>query len=164
MSSDKKKTKKDTQISENQLKMLKAPKTEVSKLEMPTEMLKLETPIEMKKLEKPIEMPKLEITIAARALTKVNIALKNKRGLGDVVMTELEIAVAPMHRLCKKAGADRVSEDAAKELAKALEEIGVKIAKEALDYAMQARRKTIKAEDIKTATRKITGRLFFDYY
>ncbi len=48
-------------------------------------------------------------------------------------MTELEIAVAPMHRLCKKAGADRVSEAAAKELAKALEEIGVKIAKEALD-------------------------------
>ena len=47
-------------------------------------------------------------------------------------MTELEIAVAPMHRLCKKAGADRVSEAAAKELAKALEEIGVKIAKEAL--------------------------------
>ena len=49
-------------------------------------------------------------------------------------MTELEIAVAPMHRLCKKAGADRVSEAAAKELAKALEEIGVKIAKEALDF------------------------------
>jgi histone H3/H4 len=50
-------------------------------------------------------------------------------------MNELVIAVAPMHRLCKKAGADRVSEAAAKELAKVLEEIGVKIAKEALDYA-----------------------------
>ncbi|MDR2707949.1 MAG: NFYB/HAP3 family transcription factor subunit, partial [Nitrososphaerota archaeon] len=55
-------------------------------------------------------------------------------------MTELEIAVAPMHRLCKKAGADRVSEAAAKELAKALETIGVKIAKEALDFAMHAGR------------------------
>ncbi len=164
LSNDKKKTEKDTQTSENQLKMLKAPTLDVSKIEMPTEMLKLGTPIEMKKLEKPMEMPKLEITIAARALTKVNIALKNKRGLGDVVMTELEIAVAPMHRLCKKAGADRVSEAAAKELAKALEEIGVKIAKEALDYAMHAGRKTIKAEDIETATRKVTGKLFFDYY
>ena len=69
-------------------------------------------------------------------------------------MTELEIAVAPMHRLCKKAGADRVSEAAAKELAKALEEIGVKIAKEALDYAMHAGRKTIKAEDIEIALEK----------
>ena len=103
-------------------------------------------------------MPKLEITIATRTL------VKDKIGLGAVVMTELEIAVAPMHRLCKKAGADRVSEDAAKELAMVLEEIGVKIAKEALNYAMQAGRKTIKAEDIKTATRKITGKLFFDYY
>jgi len=68
-------------------------------------------------------------------------------------MTELEIAVAPMHRLCKKAGADRVSEAAAKELAKALEEIGVKIAKEALDFAMHAGRKTIKAEDIEIAAK-----------
>ena len=66
-----KKTKKDTQISENQLKMLKAPQTEVSKLEMPTEKLKLETPLEMKKLEKPTELPKLEI--------KENIPLKKKR-------------------------------------------------------------------------------------
>ena len=158
LSNEKKKTEKDTETSKNKLKMLKAPKTEISKLEKPTEMLKLETPTEMKKLEKPIQMPKLEIKIVAGRLTKT------ERGLGDVVMTELEIAVAPMHRLCKKAGADRVSEAAAKELAKALEEIGVKIAKEALDHAKQARRKTIKAEDIKTATRKITGNLSFDYY
>ncbi|HEX69205.1 MAG TPA: histone, partial [Candidatus Bathyarchaeota archaeon] len=53
-----------------------------------------------------------------------------------------ELAIAPMHRICKKAGAQRVSEAAAKELAKALEEIGIKIAKEALDYAMHAGRKT----------------------
>ena len=59
-----------------------------------------------------------------------------------VFMTGLELAVAPMHRLCKKAGAERVSEAAAKELAKALEEIGIKIAKEALDFAVHAGRKT----------------------
>jgi DNA-binding protein len=86
------------------------------------------------------------------------IALKRKRSYGVVYMTELEIAVAPMHRLCKKAGADRVSEAAAKELAKSLEEIGVKIAKEALDYAMHAGRKTIKAEDIEIAARKVMGK------
>ena len=39
-------------------------------------------------------------------------------------MNHSEIAVAPMHRLCKNAGADRVSEASAKELAKALEDIG----------------------------------------
>ena len=91
-------------------------------------------------------------------ITKVNIALKRKRSYGEVNMTKSEIAVAPMHRLCKKAGAARVSEAAAKELAKKLEEIGVKIAKEALDYAMHAGRKTIKAEDIEIATRKVTGK------
>jgi histone H3/H4 len=70
-------------------------------------------------------------------------------------MTNLELSVAPMHRLCKKAGAERVSEAAAKELAKALEGIGIKIAKEALDFTMHAGRKTIKAEDIEIATKKV---------
>jgi len=73
-------------------------------------------------------------------------------------MVESEIALAPMHRLCEKAGAERVSEAAAKELAKALQEIGIKIAKEALDYSMHAGRKTIKTEDIEIATRKVMGK------
>ncbi len=73
-------------------------------------------------------------------------------------MAGIELAVAPMHRICKKAGAHRVSEAAAKELAKVLDEIGVKIAREAYDYAMYAGRKTIKAEDIEIAARKIMTR------
>jgi histone H3/H4 len=63
-----------------------------------------------------------------------------------------------MHRLCKNARADRVSEEAAKELAKVLEEIGTKIAKEAWDYATYAGRKTIKMEDIEIAIRKVIGK------
>jgi len=73
-------------------------------------------------------------------------------------MTDLELAVAPMYRLCKKAGAERVSEAAAEELAKALDEIGLRIAKEALDFALHSGRKTIKAEDIEIAARKVMGR------
>jgi histone H3/H4 len=70
-------------------------------------------------------------------------------------MAKLELSVAPMHRLCKKAGAERVSETAAKELAKVLQEIGIKIAKDSLRYAMHAGRKTIKTEDIEEAARDI---------
>jgi DNA-binding protein len=73
-------------------------------------------------------------------------------------MVELELAIASMHRLCKKAGAERVSDAAAKELAKELAEIGIKIAREALDYAKHSGRKTIKAEDIEIAARKAIGR------
>ncbi len=70
-------------------------------------------------------------------------------------MTDSELPVSQMHRLCKKAGADRVSEAAAEELAEVLEEIGVKIAKEALEYAVYAGRKTIKVEDIEIAAKKV---------
>lgn len=73
-------------------------------------------------------------------------------------MADLELAIAPMHRLCKKAGAERVSEAASKELAKALQDIGIKMAKEALDFAMHAGRKTIKAEDIEIAAKKVIGK------
>jgi histone H3/H4 len=70
-------------------------------------------------------------------------------------MRSSELSIAPMHRICKKAGASRVSEAAAKTLAKELDEIGTKIAKEAIDYAMHAGRKTVKAEDIEIAARKV---------
>jgi len=69
-----------------------------------------------------------------------------------------ELAIAAMHRICKKSGADRVSESAAKEMGRVLEEIGVKIGKEAIDWAMHAGRKTVKAEDIKKAAEKVLGR------
>ncbi|HDM89231.1 histone [Candidatus Bathyarchaeota archaeon] len=69
-----------------------------------------------------------------------------------------ELAIAAMHRIIKKAGAERVSESAAIEMGKVLEDIGLKIGREAIDWAMHASRKTVKAEDIRKAAEKILGR------
>ncbi|MCD6263115.1 histone [Candidatus Bathyarchaeota archaeon] len=69
-----------------------------------------------------------------------------------------KIKVAPMHELIKRAGAERVSKEGALALGKVLEEIGLKIAKEAIDWAHHAGRKTVKAEDIEMAVEKILKR------
>jgi len=65
------------------------------------------------------------------------------------------MSIAPMHRIIKRAGADRVSEDASLALRDALEDIGVRISREALDFTRHAGRKTVKAEDIKIAVTKV---------
>jgi histone H3/H4 len=69
-----------------------------------------------------------------------------------------EIKVAPMHKLIKRAGASRVSEESAIALGGALEEIGIKVAKEAIDFARHAGRKTVKARDIEIAAKKVLSR------
>jgi len=53
----------------------------------------------------------------------------------------------------KKAGAYRVSDPAKEALREILEEIGEKISKEADELSKHARRTTIKAEDIRMASK-----------
>ncbi|MBC8495492.1 histone family protein [archaeon] len=63
------------------------------------------------------------------------------------------IPLAAMERLMKRSGAERVSEDAKEALRDVLEEFGQEISESAIKLSMHAGRKTIKAEDIKLATR-----------
>ena len=58
------------------------------------------------------------------------------------------LPTAPVTRLMRNAGAERVSEDASQALVKVLEEYGEKVARKAVSLAKHAGRKTVKAEDI----------------
>ena len=66
-----------------------------------------------------------------------------------------EIPKAPIARIIKDTGAERVSEDAKAELAEYLEEVAREVAIEANNVDKIAKRKTIKPEDIKLAIKNL---------
>ena len=68
-------------------------------------------------------------------------------------MKSSELVLSAMYRILKKSGAQRVSDESAVELRRAIEEIAEAIAKNAVEMSSHAGRKTVKAEDVKLASK-----------
>ena len=68
-------------------------------------------------------------------------------------MKSSELGLSAMYRILKKAGAERVSDESADELRRIIEIVADNIAKNAVEMAAHASRKTIKAEDVKLASK-----------
>ncbi len=68
-------------------------------------------------------------------------------------MSKRLIPLAAMEKIMKQSGAERVSDKAKAALKNALEEIAEEIANDAVRLANHAGRKTVKASDIKLASK-----------
>ncbi|MEM4756218.1 MAG: histone family protein [Candidatus Woesearchaeota archaeon] len=64
------------------------------------------------------------------------------------------LPLAVIEKLMKKAGAERVGDDACEALKEELEERAAIITRKALKYALHAGRKTVRASDIKLALKE----------
>ena len=64
------------------------------------------------------------------------------------------IPLAAMEQIIKKAGGERVADDAKAALKEVLEEYAHRISAQAAKFALHAGRKTVKAEDVKLAAKE----------
>ncbi len=67
-----------------------------------------------------------------------------------------QLSTAAVRRLVELAGAERVGDDAVEELGKMLEDYAIKLGKEAAGLAHHAGRKTVKAQDIQLAAKRVS--------
>lgn len=63
----------------------------------------------------------------------------------------MDLPIAPVGRIIKRAGAQRISKDAKKTLTKILEDKGLEIASDAVWLAKHSGRKTVMKRDVESA-------------
>ncbi len=73
----------------------------------------------------------------------------------EVSLSEAEFGLAAVYRIIKKSGAERVSNEAVEELRRAVEDIAVQVAKQAVELASHAGRHTVMGSDVKLATKTV---------
>ncbi len=65
------------------------------------------------------------------------------------------LPLAAVERIARKAGVERISAEAVKEIARIAEEIATELAKDIEEITKHAKRKTVREEDVKLAAGKI---------
>jgi len=71
-------------------------------------------------------------------------------------MKTSELGLSAMNRILKKAGAERVTHESANELRRIVEDIANEIAKNSIEMAKHAGRRTIRAEDVKLGSKSFS--------
>jgi len=71
-------------------------------------------------------------------------------------MKTSELGLSAMNRILKKAGAERVTHESANELRRIVEDIAYEIAKNSIEMAKHAGRRTIRAEDVKLGSKSFS--------
>lgn len=72
-------------------------------------------------------------------------------------MSEAEFGLAAVYRIIKKSGAERVSDEAAEELRRVVEQVASQVARQAIELSVHAGRHTVKASDIRLAAKNVLG-------
>ena len=71
-------------------------------------------------------------------------------------MKTSELGLSAMNRILKKAGAERVTQESANELRRIVEDIANEIAKNSIEMAKHAGRRTIRAEDVNLGSKSFS--------
>jgi histone H3/H4 len=63
------------------------------------------------------------------------------------------LPIAPVERIIRKAGADRISQEACEALASVMESYSIDLSERSVQLAKHAKRKTVRSDDVRLAAR-----------